>query len=257
MSGAAPAVRVFMSYSRKDASFVARLAESLQSKGYDVFVDTEDISGGEEWQKRLDQLILNTDAVAFVISPDSVASKICDWEIQRTLELGKRIIPVLWRPLDQQSAPAQLAERNYIFFDDPERFEPSLTQLCNACDVDIAWVREHTRLIALATRWQAESRGRDGLLRGAALEAARAWAAARAPRAPEIPRPLKPSSPLPNAKSIARAAIGAARLQLLACSLFCLSVRRGVRHSEQVAILRRRRDGALFLLRYRAAADRR
>lgn len=187
MSGTAPAVRVFISYSRKDASFVAHLTEALQAKGYDVFVDTEDISGGEEWKQRLDQLILSTDVVAFVISPDSVASKICDWEVERTLALGKRLIPMLWRPLDSLAPPSRLAERNYIFFDHPDRFESALTQLCNACDVDIGWVREHTRLIGLAERWHENGRARDGVLRGGDLKTAKLWMAARAPRAPEIP----------------------------------------------------------------------
>src|SRR5262245_35253097 len=103
-----PLTRVFISYSRKDAEFVARLKDALQAKGYDAFVDTEDILGGEKWRPRLDALILSADAVAFVVSPDSVASTVCDWETKRTLDLGKRLIPLLWRPLAGEQAPAQL-----------------------------------------------------------------------------------------------------------------------------------------------------
>lgn len=181
--------RVFISYARVDAEFVSALKAALQDKGYDPFVDTESISGGEKWKKRLEQLIINADAMAFVVSPDSVASTTCDWETKRALELGKRLIPVLWRPLaaEQPQPPPQLAERNYIFFDNPERFDSALQQLCDAFDVDIAWVREHTRLVELVTRWDADGRRRDTLLRGAELAAAKTWAAARTPRAPEIP----------------------------------------------------------------------
>lgn len=179
--------RVFISYSRKDGAFVERLKAALQDRGYEPFVDTQDISGGEKWKKRLEQLILNADAMAFVVTPDSVGSPVCDWETKRAVELGKRLIPLLWRPLASEQAPAQLAELNYIFFDDPERFDSALDQLGNAFDVDIAWVREHTRLIDLATRWDAEARRPDSLPRGAELSAAKAWVASRAPRAPEIP----------------------------------------------------------------------
>jgi len=179
--------RVFISYSRKDGDFVERLKSALQSKGYEAFVDTQDISGGEKWKKRLDQLILNADAMAFVVTPDSVASPVCDWETKRALEHGKRLIPLVWRPLAAEQPPPQLAELNYIFFDNPDRFVSALEQLSNALDVDIAWVRDHTRLVELATRWDAEGRRPDALPRGGELAAAKAWAAARAPRAPEIP----------------------------------------------------------------------
>jgi uncharacterized membrane protein len=179
--------RVFISYSRKDGEFVARLKGTLQAKGYEAFVDTQDISGGEKWKRRLEQLILNADAMAFVLSPDSVSSPVCDWETRRALELGKRLIPLVWRPLADEQPPTQLAERNYIYFDNPERFDSAIEALGNALDVDITWVREHTRLVDLATRWATEGRRRDSLPRGAELVAAKTWIATRAPAAPEIP----------------------------------------------------------------------
>lgn len=179
--------RVFISYSRVDAEFVGRLKEALQAKGYDAFVDTESISGGEKWKRRLDQLIRNADAMAFVVSPDSVSSPVCHWETQRAVTLGKRLLPLLWRPLEGRDLPTQLAERNYVPFDNAERFDASLQALCDAIDVDIEWVREHTRLVDLVTRWDADGRRQDALLRGAELAAAKAWSTRRTPRAPEIP----------------------------------------------------------------------
>lgn len=186
----APKTRVFISYSRKDSAFADRLCTSLVERGYQPFLDREDISGGEAWKERLEALILQADAVAFVISPDSVASRICDWETNRTLELGKRLIPLLLRPIESGAAPPQLSRLNYIHVDTEEKLETGLRSLCAACDVDIAWVREHTRMVDLASRWDVGGRRADAVLRGAELAAAEAWLSGRQPLAPSVPEHL-------------------------------------------------------------------
>lgn len=182
--------RIFVSYSRKDAAFVDRLVAELIARGYDAFLDREDISGGEAWKERLEQLILQADAVVFVISPDSIASPVCNWETERTVELGKRLIPVCLRRVEDGSVPAQLSRLNYIFADQPELFDDTLRRIGEASDVDIAWVREHTRQVGLATRWEALERKADTLLRGDELGAAERWLSQREPNAPDVPEAL-------------------------------------------------------------------
>jgi WD40 repeat protein len=56
-----------------------------------------------------------------------------------------------------------------------------------AIDVNIAWVREHTRLTNLATRWDEAPKLSDRLLRGTELYAAKSWANSRDAHLPEIP----------------------------------------------------------------------
>jgi WD40 repeat protein len=182
--------RIFVSYSRKDAAFVDRLVAELIARGYDAFLDREDISGGEAWKERLEQLILQADAVVFVISPDSIASPVCNWETQRTVELGKRLIPVCLKRVEDDSVPAQLSRLNYIFADQPELFDDTIRRIAEASDVDIAWVREHTRQVGLATRWEARERKADALLRGDELGAAERWLSQREPNAPDLPEAL-------------------------------------------------------------------
>lgn len=183
--------RIFLSYSRRDAEFVDRLSTALKDRGYDAYVDREDISGGEAWRPRLEQLILNADAVAFVLSPDSVASPICDWETSRTVELGKRLIPLSWRSLEEgRPPPKQLSDLNYIFFDADDKFEAGLDRLCFAADMDIVWVREHTRLVGQAAHWEAAGRATDLVLRGKALDDAEAWRGRRPRQAPQFPSVL-------------------------------------------------------------------
>ena len=61
-----------------------------------------------------------------------------------------------------------------------------LRELAEALRVDLHWIREHTRLGEIATRWDGRGRPESLLLRGDDLDAAKAWMAARKAAAPEI-----------------------------------------------------------------------
>jgi WD40 repeat protein len=161
----------------------------------EAYLDKKDIAPGEAWQERLGQLILAADTVVFVISPDSIRSPICNWEVEETRRLSKRLLPVVLRSLPEGSVPSGLAKLNYIFFD-PQRFpgqtedavfDLGLAQLLPALEVDIVWVREHTRLVALAARWDADGRPSAQLLRGSEITAAEAWLARQPMQAPRPP----------------------------------------------------------------------
>jgi hypothetical protein len=54
------------------------------------------IAAGEDWEVRLGRLMEGADTVVFVISPDSVASERCAWEVERTVKLKKRLLPIVW-----------------------------------------------------------------------------------------------------------------------------------------------------------------
>src|SRR5262245_49363788 len=109
-------LRVFISYSRDDLDFADQLAAALDLSGFECFIDREGISGGEEWKRRLGNLISEADTVVFVLSPDSARSETCNWEVEEAARLNKRILPANWRPLEGVSPPAGLRDLNYIFF---------------------------------------------------------------------------------------------------------------------------------------------
>lgn len=169
--------KVFISYSRVDQNFVHRLETQLHDSGYSVSIDQKDIAGGELWRLRLDSMIVNCDAVVFVLSPHSVGSEECEKEIGRTIELGKRLVPLLLEPVPPERCPDGLASRNWVKMKkgtDGALDADSLARLRYAIDTDIQWVREHSRLTELAERWRA-SESADRLLRGEELEAALDW----------------------------------------------------------------------------------
>ncbi len=94
-------------------------------------------------------------------------------------------------PLEGQQPHGRLRDLNYIYFY-PEKDTPGsgfgtgLTRLVEALSVDIAWLREHTRLEELAARWDANARVADLLLRGSELAGYKAWRDRHPANAPEL-----------------------------------------------------------------------
>lgn len=166
---------VFISYSRKDKAFVQRLHGALAQKGKDVWVDWEDIPPTAEWLSEINAAIEAAQAFVFILSPDSLASEVCGKELTHALANNKRLIPIVCREIDPQSAPQALARINWIFFRAGDDFDAALGALISAIETDLDWVRDHTRLLTRAIEWEARKRDNSLLLRGQDLKAAEAW----------------------------------------------------------------------------------
>src|SRR5262249_34315605 len=118
-------LRVFISYSRDDLKFADQLEAALNLCGFECLIDRHDISGGEDWKRRLGNLIREADTVAFVLSPSSARSPTCDWEVEEAARLNKRILPANCQPLEGESPPPRLRELNYIYFYEEPKFPGS------------------------------------------------------------------------------------------------------------------------------------
>lgn len=181
-----PKLRVFVSYARSDGSeFAEELAAGLEVTGFEPFLDQHDIAAGESWEARLGTLISSADTIVFVVTPASVESRQCAWEIERAVQLNKRILPVVAIHVAEQSTPKALSSLQYINFTPGSSFAKSLGELSNALRSDLAWVREHTRLGELAARWRQKQQSDALLLRGSELVAATGWLETWRPGAPE------------------------------------------------------------------------
>src|SRR4029453_2018084 len=174
--GAGEKLKVFISYSRKDsAAFADELLAGLEVAGFAPFLDRHDIKPGEPWEARLGGLIEQSDTVVFVVSPEAVKSDRCDWEINKTLALSKRLLPVIYKSLPDTKIPPKLSELQFIRFDTAPGVMRPLRELADALRVDLQWIREHTRLGELATRWEQRGRPETILLRGDDIDAVKAW----------------------------------------------------------------------------------
>jgi TIR domain len=185
--GASEKLKVFISYSRSDsAAFVDELVMGLEDRGFAPILDRHDIKPGEPWETRLSGLIEQSDTVVFVVSPQAVKSERCDWEIDKTLALSKRLLPVIHKSVPDSQIPPKLSKLQFIPFHIAPGMMRPLRELADALRIDLDWIREHTRLGELATRWDRRRRPESLLLRGDDLGAAKAWMATRKVGAPEI-----------------------------------------------------------------------
>ncbi len=185
-------VKVFISYSRKDGlEFVDQLAAALEVVGVHPIIDRHSISGGEDWRERISSLIAEADSVVFAITKESVASEICEWEITKSDQLAKRIIPIISAPLEEDTLPERLRSLNHIFFYPNASipgsgFGSGLANLSKVLRADINWIHAQTRYGQRAMEWLAGNRASNRLLSGSDITTAKAWIAERQSSAPEI-----------------------------------------------------------------------
>jgi WD40 repeat protein len=172
---------VFISYSRKDADFVRRLHTALAANGRDTWVDWEDIPASADWWREVMAGIEAADAFVFIISPDSVRSDVCRREIEHAVNNNKRLVPILYRPVEnpdeQKLMHPAIGSHNWIFFRDTDDFDTAFKALLNSLDTDLSHVRQHTRLLVRAKEWDASGKNDSFLLRGSELNQAEDWLA--------------------------------------------------------------------------------
>ena len=89
---------IFISYSRRDQEFVTRLASDLDAQVAGVWFDQSTIQIGEKWHDEIMEGIRDCKAFILVLSPDAVESRYVREEVNKALELGKTIFPVVYRP---------------------------------------------------------------------------------------------------------------------------------------------------------------
>lgn len=186
--GTEPKLRVFLSYSRKDADFVTRLGDALVQRGYLADFDqsahraeTGDtgIAPSDEWWIRLENMIAGADVMVLVVSPDSALSKVVDEEITYARSLAKRIIAITCRQIDFNTVPPRLSALNVSHWFVQKTFDEAISKLCAALDRDVDWLRDSSSYTIQAKAWKDANLEADKLLHGIEIAAAQTWAARR------------------------------------------------------------------------------
>jgi WD40 repeat protein len=166
---------VFISYLIKDADFANRLHESLKGLNRDIWIDWRSIPVGSQWKGEILAGIEEADNFVFILSPDSVASSMCNEEIAHAAACNKRIFTVLYKPVAKERMPPLLGPIHWIPYH-TVGFDQAFQLLIGAIDTDLSLVKMHTRLLNRAKEWERENMDGSFLLRGSDLRQAEQWA---------------------------------------------------------------------------------
>ena len=171
----------FVSYAHADRERVHRVVERLESAGWSIWLDRDDLAAGTRLTQELPTGIRDAHTFLFMMSAQSVVSKWCIAEVDAAIELGRRIIPVLLDPTTV--CPSQLEEYLRLEPADPGDAAAIAAELDHLLSHDLEWVRGHRRWSSEAARWDSDGRPRALLLSGRRLELAEAWRIGQSSRA--------------------------------------------------------------------------
>lgn len=154
-----------------------KLNGALDAAGIDAWVDWEGIPPSADWMKEIKAAIREADAFIFVISPHSLASKVCAEELNLCLEYQKKLVPVLYsEPEKRAKIHPKLKSINWVYARSKrDDFKEAISKVLDSIQTDLAWVQQHTRLLSRASEWNEKKRNASYLLRGADLEEAQHW----------------------------------------------------------------------------------
>src|SRR5918995_2102395 len=181
--------KVFVSYSRKDSVAARKLIEAFRSIEQDVWVDWESIPPATDWLEQIFRGIEESDAFIFLISPDSIASEVCNVEIGRAAQNNKRIIPIVLRDVDPRITHENIRKLNWTFIRENDNFDEGLQKVKTAIELDLDWLEEHRRLQVRSLEWH-RKKDPSLLLRGRDLRNARHMVATATSKDP-IPTELQ------------------------------------------------------------------
>jgi WD40 repeat protein len=157
---------VFISYSRRDKVFTKKLYEALKAANRTIWADWDSIPAASDWFAEIKEGIEQTESVLFVLSPEWIKSGECRKELTYAVEMGKRLFPIVWQPVDPNQVPPELAKINWVYMREGDDFDKAFQTLCSAMDTDLDWIKAHTRLQVRALEWDKKKRDHSFVLRG-------------------------------------------------------------------------------------------
>jgi hypothetical protein len=107
--------RIFISYAHVDYPLVVQLVDLLRAGNHDPWFDHR-LVVGRDWKEQLREAIVQCDGFLYALTPESVTSEWCQWEMGEAVKLGKPIIPVLLQAKTQ--VPDALKRYQYADFSD-------------------------------------------------------------------------------------------------------------------------------------------
>jgi len=111
-------VRIFISYSRRDAAFALGLQARLNDQGWGAWLDSEKLETGQHWREEIVQAIAGCDYFVLVLSSKSIQSENVVKELSLAESSSKPILPLMIEPVEiPDSMKYQLAGLQFVSLD--------------------------------------------------------------------------------------------------------------------------------------------
>lgn len=110
------AYKVFISHSTRDQGLVISLANLLSKFGVEVSVAEWYLTPGERLDRKVFELIEESDCIVVLLTRDGIRSNWVQQEIGYSLQCNKRFIPIVEKDINPKDLAA-LQGREYIEYD--------------------------------------------------------------------------------------------------------------------------------------------
>lgn len=112
--------QVFISYSKADADWARSFAEALKQRGVRVWLDQFQIAAGESLREGLETGLRESDVFVALFDPASSLKPNFFFELGAAISMGKRVVPIVPRELEESTLPLEVRSRRYLVKDSPE-----------------------------------------------------------------------------------------------------------------------------------------
>lgn len=175
---------IFFIYHPSDLERARRIVAQLRATGVDACFSEDEFGKSADGIKRLKEGVLGAYTVAFVMSPDSAESQLCNELLQYAISRGKRLVTlILEEEIEAEVHPA-IAQNPYVFFRQNDDLGARVDELRAYLPADEN-LKLHTELLVLAEKWRGRGRPPDLLLPHDRLDEARNWLTTASARHPK------------------------------------------------------------------------
>lgn len=94
---------VFISYDKEDRNYVLKIRDKLKEAGIAVWVETYDLGGGANVLSKVGQAVVDAKIFVYLVSADSVKSKLCKDQLALAYVSKKAVIPVTFEDRNEVS----------------------------------------------------------------------------------------------------------------------------------------------------------
>jgi plastocyanin len=111
-------VKIFVSYSRRDADFAQQVYDYFKDSGHDIFTDVNNIKLGDVWSNTIENNISNCDVFVIIVTHAALRSPEVEKEVLSAKTQNKKIIPAVHKSVQYNDIKWDLNKIQGIEFED-------------------------------------------------------------------------------------------------------------------------------------------